>query len=38
MKATEIIFNGIRMWKISYQGMQCSDFIIREEKLFEAYR
>lgn len=37
MKATEIICNGIRLWKISYQGIPGKSFIVTEEKLLSLY-
>lgn len=37
MKATEIICNGIRLWKISYQGILGKSFIVTEEKLSSLY-
>lgn len=37
MRATEIICNGIRLWKISYQGIPGKSFIVTEEKLLSLY-
>ena len=37
MKATEIIRNGIRLWKISYKGIPGKRFIVTEEKLLSLY-
>lgn len=37
MVVKEIIFNGIRYWKILYQGIPGKKFIIAEQRLFNLY-
>ena len=38
MKATEIICNEVRMWKVTYFGIPGQTFLTTEEKLFELCR